>query len=159
MSVYAAVVHRLYVHDSIVNLPSCTVSSFKESSLGKYSSSPSSTAPYHDYQSVDLTNGGTRETEQELYASPHLPTQSTQVADGGDHQYCYIDAAHTESGGHSDSTVLYEDPTSPSYVVCHWVFTAALHSDCALYSVVVLSLLRDCLTKHFCPYSLKGTPL
>ena len=147
------------MHDSIVNLPSCTVSSFKESSLGKYSSSPPSTAPYHDYQSVDLTNGGTRETEQELYASPHLPTQSTQVADGGDHQYCYIDAAHTESGGHSDSTVLYEDPTSPSYVVCHLVFTAALHSDCALYSVVVLFLLRDCLTKHFCSYSLKGTPL
>jgi len=98
---------------------------------------------------VDLTNGGTRETEQELYASPHLPTQSPQVA-GGDHHYCYIDAAHTESGDQSDSTVLYEDPTSPSYVVCHWVFTAAPYSDCALYSVVVLSLLRDCLAKHFC---------
>ena len=109
---------------------------FKKTSLGKHNPSHPSAASYH-HQSVKHRNGGTRETEQELYASPHTPTQSNQAA--GDHHYYYIDGARTDTGAHSDSTVLYEDPTSPSYVVCVFTVTCVLCGMCftaALYSAL-----------------------
>ena len=96
--------------------PSCTVSTSKWTSHDKHSPSLSSTAPYHKRRGVKPRNGGMRETEQELYATPHTSPQPNQAA--GDHHYYCIDGARTDSGAHSDSTVLYEDPTSPSYVVC-----------------------------------------
>ena len=111
VSVYAAAVCTTH-SDSF----SCTVSTSKWTSHDKHSPSLPSTAPYHNHQSVKPRNGGTRVTEQELYATPHTSTQPNQVA--GDNHYYYNDGARTDSGAHSDSTVLYEDPTSPSYVVC-----------------------------------------
>ena len=94
---------------------------------------------------MDLTNGGMRETEQELYTSPLLPTQLTQVAGGGDHHYYYIDAAYIGSDGHSDSTVLYDNPTFPSYGVCMCLYFRTVTSRVPCMGrqiVVVLSLLH-----------------
>ena len=148
VSVYTAAVCTTH-SDSF----SCTVSTSKWTSHDKHSPSLPSTAPYHNHLGVKPRNGRTRETEQELYASPHTSPQPKQVA--GDHHYYSIDGARTDSGAHSDSTVLYEDLTSPSYVVCVFMwhvsslasfpgsFRRGLGTSCVIMWCVFLLRFRD----------------
>ena len=73
----------------------------------KSSSSPSSLpAPYYDYCRIPAENGANTQSEERVYATIQSPLRLTQ----GD-----IDG--TQIAEHNDYTVIYEDPTSPSYVV------------------------------------------
>ena len=53
-----------------------------------------------------------KQAEERVYATPQSPKQ--EVVNGTDHNYYTIE---DQALGYHDYTVIYEDPTSPSYVV------------------------------------------
>ena len=87
---------------------------------GENTSSPSSSpAPYYDYcRAPELAKGSKPHTQAEggVYATIENPRQPPhQVENGDDRNYYSI--GNVNQAEQYDYTAIYEDPTSPSYVV------------------------------------------
>lgn len=79
--------------------------------------------PYYDYCTTPATSEGSRtptsedsrERVEEMYASIGTRYEEIPNKPHNGENYAYLVDAESQSG--IDSTVIYEDPTSPSYVV------------------------------------------
>ena len=93
-------------------------------------------APYYDYCRVNGERMTGKQAQEIMYAT---------VANGVNHDYHQLE---NEGVGQYDYTVIYEDPTSPSYVVCVEVLdivvaiTAKISFHCSLrYTPVQVCLI------------------
>ena len=101
-----------------------TVSTIKSTGSGNHalpssSEAPSSSsAPYYDYCSVPAATSNGAQPEDRVYATLNNDSRSPQrqKANGNDRNYYSIES--NDRVAEYDYTVVYEDPTSPSYVVC-----------------------------------------